>query len=142
MTHQEASAVVNLPVSEVDARLREISSWPRFLVGLTDVVKTAHERYTFIVVDGRSTREVPVCAIPHPREHRVSWKALAGPAFDGEFRLHPEGDRQTRVTLSLVAEPAGFLDGLSDMVHPHGTSTAEVVLQRLEKFLLAPAEPV
>ena len=137
MTHQEASAVVNLPVSEVDARLREISSWPLFLVGLKDVVKTAHERYTFVLRDSEGSREVPVAAIPHPREHRVSWKALSGPPFDGEFRLHPENERQTRITLSMVAEPAGFLAGLSDLAHPHRTSTAELVLQRLEAYLHA-----
>ena len=142
MTHQEASAVVSLPVSEVDAKLREISSWPRFMVGLLDVIKIAHERYTFVVRDGHSVREVPVCAIPHPREHRVSWKALSGPAFDGEFRLHPENDRQTRIAVSLVAEPAGFLAGLSDMLHPPVTSTAELVLQRLEAHLHAPARAV
>lgn len=139
MTHQEATAVVNLPVTEVEARLREISSWPRFVVGLDDVVKTAHERYTFVVHDAGGTREVPVCAIPHPREHRISWKALAGPAFDGEFRLHPENERQTSVTVTLVAEPAGFLNGLSDMLRASST-TAELVLQRLEEFLHDPVD--
>lgn len=134
MTHQEASAVVSLPVAEVDTRLREISSWPRFVVGLEDVVKTAHERYTFSVRDGDGLREVPVFAIPHPREHRVSWKALSGPAFDGEFRLRPENERQTRITLTMTAEPAGFLSGLSDMVQSR-SSTAELVLHRLEEFL-------
>jgi uncharacterized membrane protein len=139
MTHQEATAVVNLPVAEVEARLREISSWPRFVVGLEDVVKTAHERYTFVVRETGGTRDVPVCAIPHPREHRISWKALAGPAFDGEFRLHPENERQTGITVTLVAEPAGFLAGLSDMIRA-SSSTAELVLQRLEEYLHAPVE--
>lgn len=139
MTHQEATAVVNLPMAEVEVRLREISSWPRFVVGLEDVVKTAHERYTFVVREPGGTHDVPVCAIPHPREHRISWKALAGPAFDGEFRLHPENERQTGITLTLVAEPAGFLAGLSDMIRS-GSSTAEVILQRLDKYLHAAVE--
>jgi uncharacterized membrane protein len=139
MTHQEATAVVNLPVTEVEARLREISSWPRFIVGLDDVVKTAHERYTFVVRDSGGSRDVPVCAIPHPREHRISWKALVGPAFDGEFRLHPENERQTSIAVTLVAEPAGFLSGLSDMLRSRST-TAELVLQRLEEFLHAPVD--
>jgi uncharacterized membrane protein len=139
MTHQEATAVVNLPMSEVEAKLREISHWPRFVVGLEDVVKTAHERYTFVVQDSGDTRDVPVCAIPHPREHRISWKALAGHAFDGEFRLHAENERQTRVTLTLVAEPAGFLARLGDLFQS-SSSTAELVLQKLDAFLHAPAE--
>jgi hypothetical protein len=139
MTHQEATAVVNLPVAQVEAKLRDVGSWPRFVIGLEDVVKTAHERYTFSVSDGGILRDVPVFAIPHPREHRVSWKALSGPAFDGEFRLHPENPRQTRVTLTLVAEPAGFLSGLSDMFRS-SSSTAELVLQRLDAFLTASVE--
>jgi hypothetical protein len=140
MTHQEASAVVSLPVSAVDMGLREISSWPLFMVGLQDVVKVAHARYVFVVRDGDSIREVPVCAVWHPREHRVSWKALSGPAFDGEFRLHRENERRTRITVSLVAEPAGLLAGLSDMVHPHAASTAQLILQKLEAHLRPPAD--
>jgi uncharacterized membrane protein len=139
MTHQEATAVVNLSVSEIEAKLREIGAWPRFVVGLQDVIKTAHERYTFVVHDRSGTREVPVCAILHPREHRVSWKSLSGPAFDGEYRLHEESDRRTRVTVSLVAEPAGFLAGLGDMI-ASSTSTAELILQRLEAYLTTPVE--
>jgi uncharacterized membrane protein len=139
MTSQAATAVVNRPAAEVEVRLREISNWPRFLVGLRDVVKTAHERYTFVVHDSSGARDVPVCVILHPREHRISWKALAGPAFDGEFRLHPENERQTRVTLTLVAEPAGFLARLGELLQS-SSSTAELTLQKLETFLHAPAE--
>jgi uncharacterized membrane protein len=138
MTQQEATAVINLPVSEVEPRLHEVSSWPRFVVGLQDAVKTAHERYTFVVHDGGGTRDVPVCVIPHRREHRISWKALAGHAFDGEFRLHPENERQTRVTLTLMAEPAGFLAWLGGLFQT-SSSTAELSLQKLEAYLHAPA---
>jgi uncharacterized membrane protein len=138
MTHQEATAVVNLPVAEVDARLREIGSWPRFVVGLQDVVKTAHERYTFVVHDSGGTRDIPVYAIAHPREHRISWKALAGPAFDGEFRLQPVNERQTRITLTLVADPPGFLARLGDLIQS-SSSTAELVLQKADEFLHTPA---
>lgn len=140
MTHQEASAVVSFPMSTVDTRLREIGSWPQFVVGLQNVIKVAHQRYTFVVRDGDGTRKVPVCVVLHPREHRVSWKALSGPAFDGEFRFQQENERQVRIMVSLVAAPSGFLAGLSDMVHPHVTSTAQLILQKLETYLRAPGE--
>lgn len=134
MTHQEASAVVRMSVAEVEDKLRQIEEWPRFLVGLEDVTKTSFERYRFRLRSGQRTREAQVAVMAHPREHRIAWKALAGPAFSGVFRLQPVDGRHTRVSLWLKAEPAGFLAGLSDMLGS-STSTAMLDLQRMEAYL-------
>ncbi len=144
MTHQEASAVVSMPAAEVEAKLRQVEEWSRFLVGLEEVTKTSFERYLFRVRSGSRTREVQVAVVARPREHRIAWKALAGPAFSGVFRLQPVDARHTRVSLWLKAEPAGFLAGLGDMLGS-STTTAMLDLQRLEAHLtgagLAPDGP-
>jgi uncharacterized membrane protein len=135
MTHQEAVSVVAAPLEAVERRLRDVTNWPQFLLGLDEVTETSFCRYCFTVRDGRSTRVVDVAVTPHAREHRTVWRALAGPRFDGEIRLAAVDEGHTRVSLSLTAEPAGFLAGLSDMVRMSHTTTAMLDLQRLEAMV-------
>lgn len=135
MTHQEASSVVSLPEEEVYARLAEVEDWPRFLLGVKAVRRTAHERYVFTVADGSRSRDVEVAVRLHPAEARITWQALSGPRFDGELRVaDAELLGHTRVMLSITAEPAGFLAGLAEMA---GASSPAAVLdlQRLEAVL-------
>jgi uncharacterized membrane protein len=139
MTHQEAVSVVAAPLETVERRLRDVASWPQFLLGLDEVSETSFCRYCFTVRDGRSTRVIDVAVTPHPREHRIVWRSLAGPRFDGDVRLAAVDEGHTRVSLSLVAEPGGFLAGLSDMVRMGHTTTAMLDLQRLEAMVTASA---
>jgi uncharacterized membrane protein len=138
MTRQEASSVVDVPVDEVYARLSAVEDWPRFLAGVRAVRRTSFERFVFTVtggVDGPGrTRDVEVAVGHHPKEHRIAWHALAGPAFDGEIRLAEADLGHTRVALTLVSEPVGFLAGVSEMAG--ATSPAAVLdVQRLEALL-------
>ncbi|HEX2810718.1 MAG TPA: hypothetical protein VHN80_31525 [Kineosporiaceae bacterium] len=131
MTHQQAVSVVAAPLDVVERQLRDVAQWPGFLLGLEKVTETSFERYTFVVKDGASTREVDVAVVAHPREHRMVWHALHGPRFDGDVRLTAIDAKHTRVSLSLTADPQGFLAGLSDFVRS-SSSTATLDLQRLE----------
>jgi uncharacterized membrane protein len=137
MTHQQAVSVVAVPLDAVERRLRDVGEWPEFLLGLERVGEISFGRYTFTVKDGPRTRELDVAVVAHPREHRIVWHALHAPRFDGEIRLTAVDDRHTKVSLSLTAEPAGFLAGLSEMLS-HSDSTATLDLQRLEQMLSAP----
>jgi uncharacterized membrane protein len=134
MTHQQAVSVVPAPLEIVERTLRDVDGWAQFLLGVERVVPTSFGRYTFTVKDGAKTRDVDVSVVAHPGEHRMVWHALAGPRFDGEVRLTPVDDRHTRVTLSLTADPAGFLSGLSDFIRSPGT-TASLDLARLEAMV-------
>jgi uncharacterized membrane protein len=134
MTRQEASHVINLPVDQVEKALRDVSGWPRFVVGVESVERTAFERYVFRIQDGGRIRQVPVAVVSHPGEHRIIWHARSGPAFEGQFRLSGTQEHRTRVQLTLVAEPDGFLSGLGDLVATR-TSTAEFTLLRLDAEL-------
>jgi uncharacterized membrane protein len=136
MTHQQAVSVVPAPLEVVERRLRDVGGWSQFLVGVERVVGTSFGRYTFTVKDGTKTRAVEVAVVAHPGEHRIVWHALAGPRFDGEVRLTPIDARHTRVSLSLVADPAGFLAALSDFIRSPQTA-AVLDLQRLEAMVTA-----
>jgi uncharacterized membrane protein len=136
MAHQEATSVVPFPIDLVMERLRDVESWPRFLEGLEQATKTAHNRYLLLVRSGSTTREVNAAVTEHPREHRFSWKSLGGgPSYDGELRLHVVDEQHTRVTLRFTAEPAGFRAGLAEMVGTSSNDTAEIDLRRLEEHL-------
>jgi uncharacterized membrane protein len=134
MTHQQAVSVVPAPLGIVERTLRDVGDWPQFLLGVERVVATSFGRYTFTVKDGNATRNVDVAVVAHPGEHRMVWHALAGPRFDGEVRLTAVDDRHTRVTLSLTADPAGFLSALSDFIRSPET-TASLDLARLETMV-------
>jgi uncharacterized membrane protein len=135
MTHQQAVSVVPAPLEAVESRLRAVGDWPEFLLGLERVVETSFGRYTFTIKDGHKEREVHVAVVAHPGEHRMVWHAMEGPRFDGEVRLTAVDAHHTRVSLSLTADPAGFLSQLSDFVRSPAT-TATLDLQRLEALVL------
>jgi uncharacterized membrane protein len=139
MTHQQAVSVVAAPLDAVERRLRDVGHWPQFLLGLEEVAETSFGRYTFLLRDRSSVREVEVAVVAHPGEHRIVWHALAGPRFDGEVRLAAVDARHTRVSLTLTAEPAGFLASLGDLAHMGHHSTAVLDLQRLEALVTGAA---
>jgi|GEM_PF-6260530 len=137
MASQQASAIVNMSLDKVEARLRDIATWPRFLIGLESVAQLAHERYRFQVKQGKRLYEVDVSLYTRPREHRFAWRALSGPRWDGELRLSPEGERRTRIRLSLRVEPRGMAAVWAEMV---SGSEAHAVMDmyRLQDVLGAP----
>jgi uncharacterized membrane protein len=136
MAQQEASTIVPVPLATVEARLRQVERWPEFLIGLQHAAKTGPDRYRFTLNDGARPREVDVAVVRHARDHRTLWRSLSGPSCRGEWRLTPVDAAHTRVQLTLAVDPAGFFQGLAEML---GTSkdTAACDLQQLEAFLTA-----
>lgn len=133
MTHQRAVSVVTAPLETIERRLRDVGSWPQFLLGLESVTETSFNRYRFVVKDAAKTREVDVAVVVHPGEHRIVWHSLGGARFNGEIRLTALDARHTRVSLALTADPAGFLAGLSEFIRSQ--TTAMLNLQRLERMV-------
>jgi hypothetical protein len=86
MASQQASAIVNMPLDEVQARLRDVQTWPGFLIGLESITRLAHERYRLGVREGKRQYDVDVCLFARPREHRFAWWGLARARWDSELR--------------------------------------------------------
>jgi hypothetical protein len=135
LSEQEASVVIAIELPEVEGRLRDVTRWSRFLVGVVEVIRTSHERYLFRLEDGR---EVRVAVRAHLRNHCFTWHALSGPPFEGSLRLSPAGTGLTRLTLQYTARPAGFVANLTEMVS-RSRSRAMVDLHRLDSYVHAEA---
>jgi uncharacterized membrane protein len=134
MMRQHATTTVAAPLTEVQARLADVSSWPAFLYGLESVEPTGHERYRFTLVNGKRRRTVLVCVQTHPAEHRVSWRQLEGPRYIGELRLREVDGGHTAVELTMTADPVSMAEGFRELLgerHPE----AVLDLQRLDSFV-------
>jgi uncharacterized membrane protein len=134
MFRQHATTTVGAPLSEVQARLADVTSWPAFLYGLESVEPAGHERYRFTLADGKRRRTVLVCVQAHPAEHRMSWRQLEGPRYLGDLRLREADSRHTTVELTMTADPVGMADGFRELLgerHP----AAQLDLQRLDAYM-------
>jgi uncharacterized membrane protein len=136
VTRQQAATVVAAPLDVVEERLADVGRWPEFLSGLAAVAPAGFERYRFTISAGKQQRVVPVCVVPHAAEHRISWRALEGPRYLGELRLHAVDDRHTKIELTMTADPTGLMDGLREIVGERH-QTAALDLQRLDAFVTA-----
>jgi hypothetical protein len=136
MTHQEASAVVAVPLETLQQALCTIEDWTSFIVGVTKITKRAHERYVFELGDGGRSREVPAVVRLHHKDHSFTWRAVSGPRFSGSLRLTALDGHRTRVSLDLTEHPHGFMACVTDMV-AHNRPHAMLDIQRLQSFAAA-----
>lgn len=137
MSHQEATTIIPQPLAAVEERLRNVETWPQFLIGLILATKTAHERYRMVVRSGRTKREINAAVHHDLRDHRFTWKALEGPRYEGEIRLAEVDEEHTRVRLVFTSDPVGFTAGIQEMFSG-SNDLANVDLARLEGHLGPP----
>jgi hypothetical protein len=134
MMRQHATTTVAAPLTDVQARLGDVTSWPAFLYGLEAVEPAGHERYRFTLVNGKRRRSVLVCVQAHHAEHRMAWRQLEGPRYAGELRLREVDSGHTTVELTMTADPVSMSEGFRELLgerHPE----AELDLQRLDAFV-------
>ena len=134
MMRQHATTTVAAPLTDVEARLGDVTSWPAFLYGLEAVEPAGHERYRFTLVNGKRRRSVLVCVQAHHAEHRMAWRQLEGPRYAGELRLREVDSGHTTVELTMTADPVSMSEGFRELLgerHPE----AELDLQRLDAFV-------
>jgi uncharacterized membrane protein len=130
---KRASVTIPMPVDDLFARLCHVEAWPSFFEDLESVQPLGHRRYRWKVHYARHEREVDVVFSIDPRLHRIAWKHLTGPAFDGVMRLTPVGAARTLVDLTLDIEPSGFVEGVIETFGPQGHTgwAAQRDMQRL-----------
>jgi hypothetical protein len=136
MRHQAASTTISLPLREVESRLADVETWPRFLIGLDSCERIGHERYRFRLRDGRDRREATVVVRWRPTDSSFVWRALEGPTYTGRLESRALDDKHTQVSLDLTCHPGCLSAGLAEMVMP-GLGRAEHDLRNLEEVLLS-----
>ena len=136
MSHNAASTVVNLPMSEVSECLRQVERWREFLDGVQEIKRLTHDRYRFTVETATGVRERDVRVCGTKDGHQFSWKAIGGPRYTGVIHLSPVDDgRRTLIKLSVIDMPYGIIASFTDMVVHR--EEAVVDLQRLERCVRA-----
>ena len=134
--HEAATTVVPVPLEELEARLRQVDTWPGFLPDLQACRETSHRRYTFTVRQSRQDYEIPVVLSVHPKEHELVWRTVSGPAWNGTLRMKALDEHRTQVSLELVVQPRS---GRAHLGEWFGSShaEAELALQRLAELVSA-----
>jgi hypothetical protein len=100
-----ATTVIPLPLSVVESNIWDVTTWTAFVAGVERIERVAPERFLFGIRQGRRVHPVPVAVRWHPRDHRVSWRELHGPAWRGEIRLTALNGRRTRIGMEISAHP-------------------------------------
>jgi len=113
---ERAAIVVPLPLSVVESNIWDVTSWSAFLEDVEWIERSAHERYVFGVRQGRRVHEVPVAVRWHARDHRVTWRELAGPVWRGEIRLTALNGRRTRMALQATSHARTLSASLADLL--------------------------
>lgn len=133
MNSKRANVTIPMPVEDLFARLCHIETWPSFFEDLESVQPLGHRRYRWKVRYARHERDIDVVTSVDSKLHRIAWKHLVRPAFDGIMRLSAVSDTRTLVDLTLDIEPSGFVEGVIETFGPQGHSgwMAKRDLQRL-----------
>ena len=139
MTHQRESAILTLPLTVAEQRLRNVESWTHFLVDVDRIDKDSHERYVFHVLAPSGSRDLRMVVRAHTHTHRFTWKALGALPFDGHLHLTPIPGGWTRLDLDAITRPARAIDYLAEMI---GAPRHQTVIDvgRLESYLLQNGE--
>lgn len=137
MRHQQATSIVAMPLTLVEAGLADVTSWSAFLHDVESVQRVGPRDYVFELTDGhRRQRHVRVV---HDRaRHRFFWTTRRvqghGGLRSGSVQLRALDSRRTAVELCLLEHPDGLLGGFADLFSG-GDARARVDLQRLERHL-------
>lgn len=135
MNPHRASVTVPLPQAELFAWLCSVENWPKFLEGLEGVEPLGYRRYRWSVHYAGRRRTTDVVVSVDARQHRLSWRHLHRPAFDGTLRLTALSLTRTQVELVLDIEPTGLVEGLVESVGMTGWM-AQRDLQRLRDLVV------
>ena len=135
MKHHEAAVTMGVPVAVVEQALADVTSWPRFLSGVRSVEPLGHARYVFHLESGRDHRQAVVVVRRDHDDRRVTFRALEGPVFAGQWHLRRVDGEHTEVRLRRQVHPASLIAGLAEMLFPRA-GHAENDLRDLERHLL------
>ena len=125
---------VDVPVRTAYDQWTQFESFPQFMEGVESVVQQDDRtlRWSAVIAGKRKTWTAQIT--DQTPDTRVAWKSIEGAENDGAVLFEPQGDRRTRITLKIDADP----DGLTETVGANlGFLQARVKgdLERFKKFI-------
>ena len=110
MPRFEDTIEVDVPVRTVYDQWTQFESFPQFMEGVESVVQENDRtvRWTAVIAGRRKTWSAQITdQVP---DTRVAWKSIDGAENAGAVLFEALGDRRTRITLKLDADPEGVVE--------------------------------
>jgi uncharacterized membrane protein len=134
MPRFESSIEVDAPVRTVYDQWTQFEEFPAFMEGVERVVQRDDRTLDWTATVAGQRKSWTAQITDQTPDVRVAWKSISGDENAGAVLFQPLGDRRTRVTLKLDADPEGIVETIGANV---GFLEARVKgdLERFKEFL-------
>ena len=114
MSRFEETIIVDVPVRVAYDQWTQFESFPRFMEGVERVEQVDDKTLRWTVDIAGKTNTWTAEITDQTPDTRIAWKSTEGAENAGAVMFEPIGPTQTRVRLSLDAEPVGPLETTGD----------------------------
>jgi uncharacterized membrane protein len=134
MARFEETIEVDVPVRTAYDQWTQFESFPEFMEGVERVVQRDDRTLDWTATVAGQRKDWTAVITDQTPDVRVAWKSVGGDENAGAVLFQPLGDRRTRVTLKLDADPEGIVETIGANV---GFLEARVKgdLERFKKFI-------
>ena len=112
MTRIKKSIDVNVPVRLAYDQWTQFEDFPVFMEGVERVVQQEDNFLDWTAKVGGQTRQWTAQIVDQTPDRRIAWKAIQGAENAGAVLFEAIGPDQTRIELTIDAEPEGPLEGV------------------------------
>ena len=114
MSRVEDTITVDVPVRVAYDQWTQFESFPRFMEGVESVEQLDDKTLRWTAEVGGRTKIWKAEITDQTPDTRIAWKSVDGADNAGAVMFEPAGPAQTRVRLSLDAEPDGAIETAGD----------------------------
>ncbi len=130
----EKSIVVNVDVNTAYNQWTQFEEFPHFMSGVEEVRQEGDTHTHWRANIAGKSVEWDADIIEQTPDRRVAWRSTTGAHNAGAVGFMPEGDNQTRVTLTLEYEPEGFFENVGSALG-FVDNRVEGDLERFKEFI-------
>jgi uncharacterized protein YndB with AHSA1/START domain len=125
---------INAPLRAVYNQWTQFEEFPRFMEGVEEVRQDGPRNLFWKARIAGKEKQWEAEILEQVPDQRIVWQSIDGTANSGEVTFEPLDEERTRVILTMVYEPEGFLEKAGDVLGiPSGR--AEGDLKRFRDFI-------
>ena len=110
MPRFEDTIEVDVPVRTAYDQWTQFESFPQFMEGVESVVQGDDQTLQWTAVIAGQRKSWNAVITDQTPDTRVAWKSTDGADNAGAVLFEPLGDRRTRITLKMDADPDGIVE--------------------------------